>query len=128
MYQYLTDLGIRNPEQIEKYTLRQEALSDVLKVYFHKQKGELFAKSIKFKYPRQQKTILVDSGRHQYKDVTEINRTLTLVLDELNEITEPQKHEEYEVLHKILTELKLAEEAVIEKVSGISLSMNKTHH
>ncbi len=52
MFPHLTGLGIQDPKQIERYSLRQEAHKDVLKIYFLKQKGELFAKSVKFKYPR----------------------------------------------------------------------------
>lgn len=128
MYHYLTDLGIRNPSQIEKYTLRQEALSDVLKIYFHKQKGELFAKNMTFKYPRQKKIILVDSGTHTYKDVTEINRTLTLVLDELNEITVPYNKPEHKFIETIIFDLKLLEKAIISKISAIGHDVNRLHH
>ncbi|MCE0494379.1 DUF3461 family protein [Vibrio salinus] len=128
MYQYLTDLGIQEPSKIQKYTLRQEALSDVLKIYFYKQEGELFAKSIKLKYPRQKKTILVDSGTHQYKDVTEINRTLTLVLDELNEITEAHKLTEHDLQKKILSDLKHLEKVVIAKINEITHDVNRLHH
>jgi len=39
MYENLSSLGITDPNQIEKYILRQEALIDILKIYFHKQKG-----------------------------------------------------------------------------------------
>lgn len=53
MFPHLVGLGINEPTQIERYSLRQEAHKDVLKIYFKKQKGELFAKSVKFKYPRQ---------------------------------------------------------------------------
>lgn len=55
MFPHLNGLGIHDPSQIERYSLRQEAQKDVLKIYFKKQKGELFAKSVKFKYPRQKK-------------------------------------------------------------------------
>ncbi len=36
------------------------------------------------------KTVLVDGGTNQYKDITEINRSLLLVIDELNLITRPE--------------------------------------
>ena len=97
MFPHLTGLGIHDPNQIERYSLRQEAQKDVLKIYFKKQKGELFAKSVKFKYPRQKKSVLVDSGSHQYKEITEINRNLTLIIDELNKITRPAKPQEIDV-------------------------------
>ncbi len=41
--QTLTGLGIHEPKQIERYSLRQEAHKGILKIYFRKQKGELFA-------------------------------------------------------------------------------------
>ena len=53
MYDNLKSLGITNPEEIDRYSLRQEANNDILKIYFQKDKGEFFAKSVKFKYPRQ---------------------------------------------------------------------------
>jgi hypothetical protein len=61
MYQQLKNIGVEHPEKIERYSLRQEASYDTLKIYFEKQKGELFAKSMKFKYPRQRKNVVVDS-------------------------------------------------------------------
>ncbi len=53
MYDNLKSLGITNPDEIDRYSLRQEANNDILKIYFQKDKGEFFAKSVKFKYPRQ---------------------------------------------------------------------------
>ncbi|MBE3656992.1 hypothetical protein BOO92_09940 [Vibrio navarrensis] len=125
MYPYLTGLGIHDPNQIERYSLRQEAHKDVLKIYFHKQKGELFAKSVKFKYPRQIKNVLVDSGSHQYKEVTEINRNLTLVIDELNRITKPPKQSETDIKQKILVDLKHLEKVVSSKIAEIEADLEK---
>ncbi|HAT8500228.1 TPA: DUF3461 family protein [Vibrio vulnificus] len=125
MYPHLTGLGIHDPSQIERYSLRQEAHKDVLKIYFHKQKGEFFAKSVKFKYPRQVKNVLVDSGSHQYKEVTEINRNLTLVIDELNKITKPPKQEDVDIKQKILTDLKHLEKVVASKIAEIEAELEK---
>ena len=63
MYDNLKSLGITNPEEIDRYSLRQEANNDILKIYFQKDKGEFFAKSVKFKYPRQRKTVVADGVR-----------------------------------------------------------------
>ncbi|WP_428772125.1 DUF3461 family protein [Vibrio sp.] len=125
MFPNLTSLGIQDPRQIERYTLRQEAHKDVLKIYFLKQKGELFAKSVKFKYPRQVKNVLVDSGSHQYKEVTEINRNLTLVIDELNKITKPERIAEVDVKQKILNDLRHLEKVVASKIAEIESDLNK---
>ena len=67
MYDNLKSLGITNPEEIDRYSLRQEANNDILKIYFQKDKGEFFAKSVKFKYPRQRKTVVADGVGQGYK-------------------------------------------------------------
>ncbi|MEZ9188619.1 DUF3461 family protein [Vibrio sp. 10N.286.52.F8] len=125
MYPNLTGLGIHEPKQIERYSLRQEAHKDILKIYFRKQKGELFAKSVKFKYPRQVKSVLVSGGNNQYKEVTEINRNLTLVIDELNKITKPTPTAEVDVKHKILTDLRHLEKVVSSKIAEIEADLEK---
>ena len=125
MYPNLTGLGIHEPKQIERYSLRQEAHKDILKIYFRKQKGELFAKSVKFKYPRQVKSVLVSGGNNQYKEVTEINRNLTLVIDELNMITKPTPTAEVDVKQKILTDLRHLEKVVSSKIAEIEADLEK---
>ncbi|ARP38989.1 MULTISPECIES: DUF3461 family protein [Vibrio] len=125
MYPNLTGLGIHEPKQIERYSLRQEAHKDILKIYFRKQKGELFAKSVKFKYPRQVKSVLVSGGNNQYKEVTEINRNLTLVIDELNKITKPIPTAEVDVKQKILTDLRHLEKVVSSKIAEIEADLEK---
>ncbi|ANN25758.1 DUF3461 family protein [Vibrio vulnificus] len=125
MYPHLTGLGIHDPSQIERYSLRQEAQKDVLKIYFHKQKGEFFAKSVKFKYPRQVKNVLVDSGSHQYKEVTEINRNLTLVIDELNKITKPVQSDNVDIKQKILSDLRHLEKVIASKIDEIEADLEK---
>ncbi|ELV8593372.1 DUF3461 family protein [Vibrio fluvialis] len=125
MFPHLTGLGITEPTQIERYSLRQEAHKDVLKIYFKKQKGELFAKSVKFKYPRQVKNVLVDSGSHQYKEVTEINRNLTLIIDELNQITKHVQITQVDVKQKILSDLRHLEKVVASKIAEIESDLEK---
>ena len=49
MYDNLKSLGITNPDEIDRYSLRQEANNDILKIYFQKDKGEFFAKSVSAK-------------------------------------------------------------------------------
>lgn len=82
MYDNLKSLGITNPDEIDRYSLRQEANNDILKIYFQKDKGEFFAKSVKFKYPRQRKTVVADGVGQGYKEVQEISPNLRYVIDE----------------------------------------------
>ncbi|MBU2896524.1 DUF3461 family protein [Vibrio hepatarius] len=125
MFPHLTALGIQEPKQIERYSLRQEAHKDVLKIYFRKQKGELFAKSVKFKYPRQVKNVLVDGGSNKYREITEINRNLTLIIDELNTITKPEKLAKVDTKEKILSDLRHLEKVVSSKIAEIEADLEK---
>lgn len=125
MYPNLIGLGIQDPKQIERYSLRQEAHKDVLKIYFRKQKGELFAKSVKFKYPRQVKNVRTESSSQNYKQVTEINRNLTLVIDELNRLTKPIEATEVDVKQKILSDLRHLEKVVSSKIAEIEADLEK---
>ncbi|RXJ72514.1 hypothetical protein CS022_15100 [Veronia nyctiphanis] len=124
MYEHLSQLGIKKPEEIERYSLRQEAHSDTLKIYFTRQKGELFAKSIKFKYPRQRKNVVVDSGSGLFREITEINRSLSLVIDELDKIVKPVQAEQ-DVKKKILTDLRHLEKVVAMKIAEIEADLEK---
>ncbi len=124
MYPQLNAIGIESPEAIERYSLRQEAQYDILKIYFHRQKGELFAKSVKFKFPRQQKSVLISGGSQQYRNVTEINRTLTKIIDELDTITNTT-HREQDVKQKILGDLRHLEKVVAAKIAEIEADLEK---
>ncbi len=93
MYDNLKSLGITNPEEIDCYSLRQEANNDILKIYFQKDKGEFFAKSVKFKYPRQRKTVVADGVGQGYKEVQEISPNLRYIIDELDQICQRDRSE-----------------------------------
>ncbi|PHM33127.1 DUF3461 family protein [Xenorhabdus innexi] len=124
MYDNLKSLGITHPEDIDRYSLRQEANNDILKIYFRKDKGEFFAKSVKFKYPRQLKTVSDDNTGQGYKEIKEINTNLRYVLEELDQIC---KHEQAEVdlKHKILDDLRHLEHVVANKIAEIEADLEK---
>lgn len=126
MYDNLKSLGINQPEDIDRYTLRQEANNDILKIYFRKDKGEFFAKSVKFKYPRQRKTVVSDSNQG-YKEIHEINPNLRYVIDELDQLCQ---HEQADVdlKRKILDDLRHLESVVSNKIAEIEADLDKLTH
>ncbi|MDO6707796.1 DUF3461 family protein [Photobacterium sp. 1_MG-2023] len=124
MYPNLTSLGIEHPERIESYSLRQEAANDILKIYFAKQKGELFAKSIKLKFPRHKKSVVVNSGNREAKEISEINRNLTFVTEELDKITR-KRHQDVDIKKKILSDLRHLEQVVTHKIAEIEADLEK---
>ncbi|ELH4237918.1 DUF3461 family protein, partial [Vibrio fluvialis] len=71
------------------------------------------------------KNVLVDSGSHQYKEVTEINRNLTLIIDELNQITKHVQITQVDVKQKILSDLRHLEKVVASKIAEIESDLEK---
>ncbi|MCO6523470.1 MAG: DUF3461 family protein [Candidatus Schmidhempelia sp.] len=125
MYTNLNKLGIINPEAISHYTLRQEGVNDILKIYFRKEKGEFFARSIKFKYPRQRKTVTADSNGDRYKEVKEINPVLLHLIEELDKLKLTQKVKDVELSTKILADLKHLQQVINNKITEIEMDIHK---
>jgi hypothetical protein len=125
MYTNLKKLGIINPEAISHYTLRQEGVNDILKIYFRKEKGEFFARSLKFKYPRQRKTVTADSHGDRYKEVKEINPVLLHLIEELDKLKLTQKVKDVELSAKILADLKHLQLVINNKIAEIEMDIHK---
>ena len=125
MYPNLTAIGITTPESVEKYTVRSEGHLDVLKVYYKREKGDLFARSEKFKYPRQHKRVKVDSGTNAYNDTTEISTTLRYVIEELDQVAKQESIPELDLKKKILQDLRHLEKVVQSKIAEIEANLER---
>ncbi|KEY60166.1 DUF3461 family protein [Serratia sp. DD3] len=124
MYDNLKSLGINQPEDIDRYSLRQEANNDILKIYFRKDKGEFFAKSVKFKYPRQRKTVVADNVAQGYKEINEISPSLRYIIDELDQLCQREQIE-VDLKRKILDDLHHLESVVSNKIAEIESDLEK---
>ncbi|GAA0475272.1 MULTISPECIES: DUF3461 family protein [Tatumella] len=124
MYDNLKSLGITHPEEVDRYSLRQEANNDILKIYFRKDKGEFFAKSVKFKYPRQRKTVVSDQSGQGFKEIQEISPNLRYLIDELDQLCQ-QEQAEVDLKVKILDDLRHLELVVSNKISEIEADLEK---
>jgi len=87
----LTEMGITSFEAISKYTLRQEGDFDILKIYYKREKGSFLPRSKKFRFGRATRTVMVDSGRQQWQEVSEISPFLLRALTELNKLAHEEK-------------------------------------
>ena len=87
----LTEMGITSFESISKYTLRQEGDFDILKIYYKREKGSFLPRSKKFRFGRATRTVMVDSGRQQWQEVSEISPFLLRALTELNKLAHEEK-------------------------------------
>ncbi|MGK2889666.1 MAG: DUF3461 family protein [Candidatus Malihini olakiniferum] len=124
MYDNLKSLGISHPDEIDRYSLHQEVSNDVLKIYFRKGKKDFFAKSVKFKYPRQRKTIAADNSEQGFKEINEISPNLRYVIDELDQICQ-RDQVEVDLKRKILDDLRYFESVVANKINEIEADLEK---
>lgn len=124
MFEHLNAVGVTDTDKIEKYTLRTEGYDDILKIYYKREKGDLFARSEKFKYPRQQKRVKVDSGTRSYMDTTEISPALRKIVDELDSIAR-RVHVETDLKKKILDDLHHLEKVVQNKIEEIEADLKR---
>ena len=124
MYDNLKSLGVNHPDDIDRYSLRQEANNDILKIYFNRDKGEFFAKSVKFKYPRQRKTVVSDNASEGYREINEISPNLRYVIDELDQICQ-RDQTEVDLKQKILDDLRHLETVMANKITEIETDLEK---
>ena len=90
-YPTLSEMGVSSFEDITKYTMRQEGGYDILKVYYKREKGSFLPRSKKFRFGRSTRTVMVDSGRQQWQEVSEISPFLLRAITELNKLAEEEK-------------------------------------
>jgi len=104
-------MGVVNPLQIEKFYVNSIARTDILRIVYARPKGSILPQSRTYRFPRIQKSSLVDSGTRAAEYVLEADPMLSEALDELQEILE-KKGNKQEVAGAILEELRLLEEDI----------------
>lgn len=87
----LEEMGVGNPAEISRYSLRQENDEDVLRIYYKRGKGSLLPSSRKYRFGRGHRTIITDSGKPEYADDSEISSFLQRAVAELDEIVRNSK-------------------------------------
>lgn len=122
-YTSLKAIGVKQVEDIEKYTLRSERDQDVLKIYHAKKKGELFHRSEKFKFPRSIKVVRGETSGG-LKERSEVSAMLTSVLAELDKITNTNQ-EEKTAKELILSDLRHLEKVVASKIAEIEKRLDE---
>lgn len=124
MFENIKSLGIDDPQQIDRYSLRQEAEADILKIYLKKQKGDFFAKSLKLKFPRHLKTVRDSNNPKRYKDLSEIDPNLNFLIEELDKLV-TREHLEHNSKQKILEEIKHLEKVMVNKLRQLETDIER---
>jgi len=114
----LTEMGIDNPHDIERYTSRIEGDVDILKIYLHRHQGEWMAKSKKFKFKRMHKNMRVNEGRVPYISTTESSPYFLRAVAELDQLVAEDKNTKNRKEH-LLDEIEHLEKVVARKIEDI---------
>ena len=64
-YPRLTEMGVNNPAQIEKFAIYTIGNTDVLQIVYDRKKGSLLPVIRRYKFPQVKESVLVDSGTRQ---------------------------------------------------------------
>ena len=82
-YPKLTEMGIKHPEEIEKFAIYTVGRTDILHVTYDRKKGSLLPVSRRYKFPQIKKSVLVDSGTRQTETLFESSPAFREALHEL---------------------------------------------
>lgn len=110
-YPRLTEMGVQNPHQIEKFAIYTTDSLDVLHIIYQRKKGSLLPVSRKYKFPRVKKSVMVDSGTRTMNVVFESTDAFREALHELEAI-KADKSDAADIASLINEELRLLEEDI----------------
>ena len=81
----LSQMGIENPGQIVRYTMRRRSpREDVLKIFYEREKGSLLPVSRTYRFGRSIRTSVGDSGEPRFEENFEISPVLLSAVEELD--------------------------------------------
>ena len=123
-YPTLSDMGIVNPEQIDRYSLQASGNNDVLRVIYKREKGSLLPSSKKFKFPRNVRVIEQDGGSKKNDTIIEVSPTLSRAIAELHKLVN-QKHSRAEQKEIIEEEIQHLEEEISTHVTYLKSLIKK---
>ncbi len=106
-YPALTELGIKNPDQIDRYSLQTIKDTDILRVVYKRAKNSLLPDSKKFRFGRAEKVQLTHGGSKSAGVTHEISPFVRKVMGELDQIvkTKHDKGKKQEILQEELYRL-----------------------
>lgn len=90
-YPALTEMGINNPSEIERYSLNTVNHIDILRVIYRRKKGSLLPASKRFEFGRSSKTVMADSGTQTTEIVHQISPFVQKAIKELDGILDNKK-------------------------------------
>lgn len=123
-YPALTEMGITNPEEIERYSLQTVNNVDILRIIYKRKKGTFRASSKKYRFGRAQKMVVSDGGKNKTELVHEISPFVIKATDELRQIVKG-KHSREDQIALIMDEITRLEEETHSRLAYLKTLVSK---
>jgi len=123
-YPALTEMGITNPEEIERYSLQTVNNIDILRIIYKRKKGTFRASSKKYRFGRAQKMVVSDGGKNKTELVHEISPFVIKATDELRDIVSG-KHSRSDQIAIIMDEIRRLEEETHSRLAYLRTLVSK---
>ena len=120
-YPTLKKMGITSVDQIERYTLRHQGNTDVLKIYYKRPKGSLLSRSKKFSFLRGRSSLPLEVQHSKaFDQMAKISPQLLQALEELKQL-DAQRNETdpLDPKARFLSDLDHLERVMYDKISDI---------
>ena len=114
-------MGIKSVDNVQKYTLRQQGNTDVLKIYYKRPKGSFLSRTKKFSFIRNRSALPVEV-RHSkaFDNMAKISPQLVLALQELKQLDATrQEAVPVDAKQKFLSDLDHLEKVMTAKMDEI---------
>jgi len=120
-YPTLNKMGIKSVENVNKYTLRQQGATDVLKIYYKRPKGSLLSRTKKFSFVRGRAGLPIEVRNSKAFDkMDKMSPQLTLALQELKQLDATrQTTAQVDPKQKFLSDLDHLEKVMTAKMDEI---------
>lgn len=104
-------MGIKNPQEIEKFAIYTVGNTDVLQVIYDRKPGSLLPVSRRYKFPQVKKSVMVDSGTDKAAMLYESSGAFREALSELERL-KTEREKEHDVVAMIREEIRLLDEDI----------------
>lgn len=118
-YSTLSEMGIQNPQQIDRYSVQTiHANTDILRIVYKRKKGSLLPTSKRFRFPRTEKVMPGNSDSEQSQIYYEISPVVHKAMVELDSIVR-SKRDRAQQLAVINDEVQRLQDETISRIEYI---------
>lgn len=115
----LSEMGITNPETIDRYSLQTVNNIDILRIVYRKQKGSILPDSKRFRFPRTEKMIAGDGNARDTQIHYEVSPAVHKAMVELDQIVKAKRDRNHQ-LEIIREEIQRLQEETSTRINYIS--------